>query len=145
MKRKGETFTEFLAAMTIFGIMMGGMFEFIAGQTENLTNIKDRDDMMFYANWLSQQTLNGDNFNSVHGGKVSVWDRNILRNIDHDIEAGHDAGTYSYTDGEITIPTIDSPIRIFEHEVVSFDWDKNKMILTVKKNDNITMQFTLKP
>ena len=49
MKRKGETFTEFLVATTVFGIMMGGLFEFMANQSETLSDIKNRDTFMFYA------------------------------------------------------------------------------------------------
>ena len=49
MKRKGETLTEFLAAVTVFGLMVSGIFEFIANQTENLADIKNKDDLMYYA------------------------------------------------------------------------------------------------
>lgn len=51
MKRKGETLTEFLTAVTVFGLMAAGIFEFIANQTENLADIKNKDEMMYYANW----------------------------------------------------------------------------------------------
>ena len=49
VKRKGETFTEFLVATAVFGIMMGGLFEFMANQSETLSDIKNRDELMFYA------------------------------------------------------------------------------------------------
>ncbi|MBQ2616684.1 MAG: hypothetical protein IJF90_07485 [Synergistaceae bacterium] len=49
MKRKGETLTEFLTAVTVFGLMAAGIFEFIANQTENLADIKNKDELMFYA------------------------------------------------------------------------------------------------
>lgn len=48
-RRKGESFTEFLTASLVFGIIMAGLFEFMANQTENVAMIKDRDTMMFYA------------------------------------------------------------------------------------------------
>ena len=51
MKRRGETFTEFLVATAVFGIMMGGLFEFMANQSETLADIKNRDELMYYANW----------------------------------------------------------------------------------------------
>ncbi len=49
MKRKGETLTEFLTAVTVFGLMAAGIFEFIANQTENLADIKNKDNLIFYA------------------------------------------------------------------------------------------------
>ena len=55
-RRSGETFTEFLVATTVFGIIMTGIFEFIATQTENLARIRDMDDLMFHA----QRYSNGD-------------------------------------------------------------------------------------
>ena len=49
MKRRGETFTEFLVATAVFGIMMGGLFEFMANQSETLSDIRNRDAFMYYA------------------------------------------------------------------------------------------------
>ena len=49
MKRKGETLTEFLTALTVFGLMAAGIFEFIANQTENLADIKNKDEIMYHA------------------------------------------------------------------------------------------------
>ena len=49
MKRKGETLTEFLAAVTVFGLMVSGIFEFIANQTENLADIKNKDEIKYHA------------------------------------------------------------------------------------------------
>ena len=40
MKRKGETFAEFLTAATVFGIIAASTFEFMANQTQTLANIK---------------------------------------------------------------------------------------------------------
>jgi hypothetical protein len=40
VKRKGETFAEFLTAATVFGIIAASMFEFMANQTQTLANIK---------------------------------------------------------------------------------------------------------
>ncbi|MBQ9903198.1 MAG: prepilin-type N-terminal cleavage/methylation domain-containing protein [Synergistaceae bacterium] len=48
-KRRGESLAEFLTASLVFGIIMAGLFEFMANQTENLAMIRDRDDLMFYA------------------------------------------------------------------------------------------------
>ncbi len=48
-KRRGESLAEFLTASLVFGIIMAGLFEFMANQTENLAMIRDRDTMMFYA------------------------------------------------------------------------------------------------
>lgn len=58
MKRKGETFTEFLVATTVFGMIMAGIFEFMANQTENLARIRDMDDLMYYAQRF--EAISGD-------------------------------------------------------------------------------------
>lgn len=49
MKRKGETFAEFLTAATVFGIIAASMFEFMANQTQTLANIRDRDNLIYHA------------------------------------------------------------------------------------------------
>ncbi|MBR1657695.1 MAG: hypothetical protein IJ697_04430 [Synergistaceae bacterium] len=49
MRRKGETFTEFLMAAAVFGVMMTGIFEFMANQTDNLAKIRHMDDLMYHA------------------------------------------------------------------------------------------------
>ena len=56
MKRRGESFTEFLVATAVFGIMMGGLFEFMANQSETLSDIRNKDELMYYA----QRWQNGD-------------------------------------------------------------------------------------
>lgn len=49
MKRKGETFAEFLTAATVFGIIAARMFESMANQTQTLANIRYRDNLIFHA------------------------------------------------------------------------------------------------
>ena len=49
MKRKGETFTEFLTALTVFGVIIAGIFEYMANQTQSLANIRDRDNLIYHA------------------------------------------------------------------------------------------------
>lgn len=49
MRRKGETLMEFVVALTVFGMMTAGIFEFMANQTENLADIRNKDDLIFYA------------------------------------------------------------------------------------------------
>lgn len=41
--------TEFLTASTVFGLVMAGMFEFMANQTETLADIRNKDELMFRA------------------------------------------------------------------------------------------------
>lgn len=135
MKRKGETLTEFLTAVTVFGLMAAGIFEFIANQTENLADIKNKDELMYYANWLNYQTLGRYHV-------ATAKDRNILRNINHKVEAGAPL-TYNYKDKDSKIT--DSPsLADIENNIVSFDWDEKKHILTVKKNGQ-SLSFQLQP
>ena len=49
MKRKGETFTEFLTAAVVFGLIAASMFEFMANQTQSLADIRDRDNLIYHA------------------------------------------------------------------------------------------------
>lgn len=49
MRRKGETLMEFVVALTVFGMMTAGIFEFMANQTENLADIRNKDDLIYHA------------------------------------------------------------------------------------------------
>lgn len=57
VKRKGESFAEFLTAAAVFGVMMAGIFEFTANQTANLAKIRYFDDLMYHA----QVYMNAEN------------------------------------------------------------------------------------
>lgn len=157
MKRKGETFAEFLTAATVFGIIAASMFEFMANQTQTLANIRDRDNLIYGAQVVCNWNISRDV--TVSGQTVKVKNHNILHNVDHDIKAGYKYGvlnnttpTYHYRnhdtgqDPEFTIyaDEEDSPITYLEENIVSFDWDKQHNILTVK-NNNASMTFSLKP
>ncbi|MBQ6738201.1 MAG: hypothetical protein IJP41_07065 [Synergistaceae bacterium] len=48
-KRKAETIVEVVTAMAIFGMIMAGVSDFIAGQTKNVADILDRDAIMSHA------------------------------------------------------------------------------------------------
>ncbi len=143
MKRKGETFTEFLTAAVVFGLIAASMFEFMANQTQSLADIRDRDNLIYGAqvicNWnISKDvTLSGGNI-------VRVYNHNILHNVNHTVTAGQN-GTYHYEGGNplVTIGASDSPIPEMQN-IVSFDWNKDEKILTVK-NNNTSMTFSLKP
>ena len=139
MKRKGETFTEFLTASMVFGIMMAGLFEFMANQTQTVANIRDRDNLMFLAQCVCDWNISGT-FPG-HGGNVTVKHRNILHHITHNVNAGEPL-TYPYVDAEITNGPND--IIDIEHKIVSFDWDKYNHTLTVR-NNNASMTFSIKP
>ena len=139
MKRKGETFTEFLTASMVFGIMMAGLFEFMANQTQTVANIRDRDNLMYLAQRVCDWNISGT-FPG-HGENVTVKHRNILHHITHNVNAGEPL-TYPYVDEEITEGPTD--IIDIEHDVVSFDWDKDNHILTVR-NNNASMTFSIKP
>lgn len=52
--RKGETLVEFLMALTVFIILMGGVFEFMADHTLLMLRMKTRDELAYYARqWLT--------------------------------------------------------------------------------------------
>ncbi len=151
MKRKGETFAEFLTAATVFGIIAASMFEFMANQTQTLANIRDRDNLIYGAQVVCNWNISRDIIPTGSTQTVTVYNHNILHNVDHNITAGTES-TYAYSnkstgqDPEFSISNTEpnSPITYLETKIVSFDWDINKKILTVK-NNNASMTFTLKP
>lgn len=63
MRRKGETLTEFLTAATVFGMMMAGIFEFIANHTETLADIRNKDELMYHAQRFA--AVSGDKINTL--------------------------------------------------------------------------------
>lgn len=140
VKRRGETFTEFLVAALVFGIMMGGLFEFMANQSETLANIRDRDELMYGAQVILNWTLNG--VEDTSGNKV--YNHRLLPHLNHSVTAGLDGTYHYYTDGSptIRIEAINSPITEIEHKIISFDWDHRKKILTVM-NDSSSLSFDL--
>ena len=142
MKRKGETLTEFLAAVTVFGLMVSGIFEFIANQTENLADIKNKDDMMYGAQVVCNWTIN--NVQDTSGN--TVYNHSLLPHINHSVTAGLEGTYHYYTDSTpiLRIDAIHSPIRKIEREIVSFDWDRDTHTLTVKKNGQ-SLSFQLQP
>ena len=56
--RKAETLIEVVTAMTLFGIIMSGLFDFMANQTLNLAYLKDRQTIMYYAQkWIASNDV----------------------------------------------------------------------------------------
>ena len=56
-RRKAETLTEFLVAMVLFSVIMTGVFNFVANQTENAARIKNWDFFTFRTNkWLNENS-----------------------------------------------------------------------------------------
>lgn len=140
MKRKGETFAEFLTAAVVFGLIAAAVFEFMANQTQTLANIRDRDNLIYLAQVVCDWNISGD-LSGTH-----INNRNMLHNVKRNIEASNKS-TYKYDDKNdkfMIKPTGYEPITTIQEKIVSFDWDKDKKILTIK-NNNASMQFTLKP
>ncbi len=134
---------EFVVALTVFGMMTAGIFEFMANQTENLADIRKKDDWIYGTQVICNWTINED----INGIKVRNY--NMLYNVDHNITAGRTTD-YEYRNKQpsaypyFTIEANASPITYIEEKVVSFDWDKDTHILTVRKN-NTSMKIELKP
>ncbi|MBQ3645190.1 MAG: hypothetical protein IJP96_00610 [Synergistaceae bacterium] len=69
-KRKAETIVEVVTAMAIFGMIMAGVSDFIAGQTKNVADILDRDAIMSHAPiildyHIKNPTINSYSYNNV--------------------------------------------------------------------------------
>ena len=50
-KRKGETLAEILMALLVFGIILGGVSDFIANHTTLIARIKQRDELIYWGQW----------------------------------------------------------------------------------------------
>ncbi len=72
IKRKAETLVEIITAMAIFGVMLGGICDFMSNQTANVAYIMKRDDMMFAVQEYQNRNLSEDvNINGVSVDKTS--------------------------------------------------------------------------
>ena len=55
-RRTAETLVEIVTAMTLFGVIMSGLFDFMANQTINLAHVRQREKIMYYAQkWMSYE------------------------------------------------------------------------------------------
>ncbi len=75
---KAETLTEFLIAAALFGVVGASVLEFMAGQTQALLRMKDRDFLMHQAQWAMTHDLKNNTEYTSHDVKFTVED-NILR------------------------------------------------------------------
>lgn len=70
--RRAESLIEFLTSLTVFGIIMSGLCEFISSEYRHIASMKARDELFFYA----QCYLNDKDFTS---GDISIRrDENFL-------------------------------------------------------------------
>ena len=65
-KRKAETLIEIVIAMGLFGVIMSGLFDFMANQTLALTRMKEREELMVYA----QKYISNGDFSSRTEGDI---------------------------------------------------------------------------
>ena len=71
IKRKAETLVEIITAMAIFGVMLGGICDFMSNQTANVAYIMKRDDMMFAVQEYQNRNLSEEfNINGVSVDKT---------------------------------------------------------------------------
>ena len=75
---KAETLIEFIMAMAIFSVLMLGVFNFMANQTNNTVRLLDRDFFIFHA----QKYINGDTSTTSERGTgtltFSEQDNNLI-------------------------------------------------------------------
>lgn len=50
-RRRAETLAEVLMGLFIFGLLMGGISDFIANQTIHVARIKQRDELLYWGQW----------------------------------------------------------------------------------------------
>ena len=64
-KRKAETLIEIITAMSVFGVISYGIFDFMANQTLHLARVRNRENMLYAAQKLiscSSCDVNVDKF-----------------------------------------------------------------------------------
>ena len=67
---RAETLTEFLVAMILFSVIMVGVFNFVANQTKNASDIHQYDSLMFETQrWLNTQAypISNGTYQSTNG------------------------------------------------------------------------------
>ena len=82
-RRTAETLIEIVTAMTVFGVVSSGVFDFMAAQTINLARAKDREKMMHAAQLL----MSCQSFD-VETSQTAVADTGV---------------EYTFTDGTLTL------------------------------------------
>ena len=90
-KRKAETLIEIITAMAVFGVMLGGICDFMSNQTANVAYIMKRDDMMYYANWYMNNKFTKKIESADLGLKIELKD-GILS-----VDKGKDSMTFKLT------------------------------------------------
>ena len=113
-QRKGETLAEILMALLVFGIILGGVSDFIANHTTLVARVKTRDKLM--------------------EGAQKLISRNLITSLDHDVAAG--MNPYPEVPGSLDY------VQILEEQIVSFDWNYTTKLLTVG-NATISLDFAL--
>ena len=113
-RRKGETLAEILMALLVFGIIMGGVSDFIANHTTLVARIKTRDKFIECAEKLIE--------------------RNLIASLDKNVTAGMNP----YPE----VPGSKDYVKILEEQIVSFDWNYTTKLLTVG-NATISLDFAL--
>ena len=63
-RRNGETLAEILMALLVFGIIMGGVSDFIANHTTMIARIKQRDELIYWGQWYMNILPANNNGNS---------------------------------------------------------------------------------
>ena len=76
-KRAAETLIEIITAMTVFGVIMGGISDFIANQSIAVARRKDIEKITYYAQrWLASGDVS---INEADGGKIKFsFTNNVL-------------------------------------------------------------------
>ena len=83
-RRNGETLAEILMALLVFGIILGGVSDFIANQTTNVARIKTRDRILAQIPKATAYYYNFDKFPepvSLDGVSFEAIDNSTLRAI----------------------------------------------------------------
>ena len=79
-QRKAETLVEVVIAFAAFGVLLGGVTDFMANQLQFIARTKHRDELMYYAQLYAIEHPNFDYVLESPDLRLSISrDNNILR------------------------------------------------------------------
>ncbi len=116
-KRKAETLVEVIIAFAAFGVLLGGVTDFMSTHLKFIAWTKQRDETMFNEQWLTARAQ----WLFEHDITTVLKDKNV--------EAGK-----TYPNIDFTIKGKEKDVKYVEENIVSFDWDHEKKLLVVKNN-----------
>ena len=93
-RRTAETLIEIITAMTVFGVISAGIFDFMANQTLHLARVRDREKMLYAV----QKLISCSSFDVVNEDKPKpIADTGMQYTLhDHTLKLIHGSTTMTF-------------------------------------------------